>query len=123
MAAVNKSGQPIVVGDSVSIIAQVVSITSGAGGLAKIVVQSILGDTFTAQANDMQSTERSNTATHIATSISGKDFGVAGDPVTVLGVVTAITNPTAGSSAQLSVLLKTSGNTITCSAGACYSAT
>jgi hypothetical protein len=100
----------------VSIGGQVISFT-GAGSIAQVTVQpttSIVN--FVAQANDMQARQGSNVA-DLCTSISGKRFGTAGNPVTVLGYVTAITNPQLGDQAILTVTLATSGLSISVNAG------
>jgi hypothetical protein len=57
----------------------------------------------------------------LAISIWGKAFGTAGDDVSVLGVVTAITG--SGQNASLTVTLKTSGASVTVPAGSVNSAT
>ena len=103
MAAFNFDGKVVSVNDQVSIVGNVVSV-AGTGSLAVITVETVLTpNTFVAQANDMKS-------------ISGKAFGSAEDPVSVLGRVSAISG--SGNTASLSVVLKTSGNTITVPAGA-----
>jgi hypothetical protein len=100
----------------VSIGGQVISFT-GSGSLALVTVQPLASIvTFVAQANDMQARQGSNVA-DLCKSISGKPFGTAGNPVTVLGYVTAITNPQLGNQAILSVVLTTSGLAISVNAG------
>jgi len=116
MPAYNQDGKVVNVNDRVSIGGQVVSFT-GSGCIAQVTVQptaSIVN--IVAQANDMQARQGSNVA-DVCTSISGKAFGTAGNPVTVLGYVTAITNPQFGNQALLSVTLATSGMSISVNAG------
>src|ERR1035438_4736509 len=89
----NQDGKVVNVGSRVSIGGLVVSFT-GSGSLAFVTVQpkaSIV--TFVTQANDMQAVQNDD---NVCRSISGKAFGNANDSVTVLGVVTAITNPQLG---------------------------
>lgn len=120
MSAFNQDGKVVNINDYVTITGLVVSFT-GSGGTALVVVETSLTiATFTAQANDMNAVQHSADAAHAATSISGKNFGAAGDLVSVLGNVTAISG--SGNTASLSVVLKTSGNTVTVPAGACRSA-
>lgn len=116
MSAFNQDGKVVSVNDSVSIVGNVVSV-SGTGSLAVVTVETVLTpNTFVAQANDMNAVQTEGPAK----SISGKAFGFAEDPVSVLGKVSAISG--SGNTASLSVVLKTSGNTVTVPAGACRSA-
>ena len=116
---ININGKTVSVNDSVSILGKVVSV-SGTGSLATITVQpptAPASGQFNAQANDMEAVQ---TDTASAKSITGKAFGTAGDDVSVLGVVTAITG--SGQTAALSVKLKTSLATVTVPAGSVQSA-
>jgi hypothetical protein len=115
-SAKNQDGKTVNVNDQVSIGGLVVSFT-GSGSIAQVTVQPLASIvTFVAQANDMQARQGSNVA-DLCESISGKRFGTAGDPVTVLGYVTAITNPQLGNQAILTVTLATSGMSISVNAG------
>ena len=114
--ATNQDGKQVNINDRVSIGGLVVSFT-GAGSIALVTVQPLTSTvTFVAQANDMQARQGSNVA-DLCTSISGKAFGIVNDPVTVLGYVTAITNPQLGNQAVLTVTLATSGLSINVNAG------
>ena len=100
----NTNGKTINVGDRVSILGTVVSI-SGTGSLATVTVQPPLStSTFTGKANDMNAVQTDPASA--AKSISGKAFGNAGDQVSVLGVVTAISG--SGQSALLTMTLASS---------------
>ena len=116
MAAFSQDGKVINVNDQVSIVGNVVSV-SGTGSLAIVTVETALTpSTFNAQANDMNAVQTEG----VAKSISGKAFGFAEDQVSVLGRVSAISG--SGNTAALSVVLKTSGVTVTAPAGVCRSA-
>ena len=115
MSAFNQDGKVVTINDYVTITGLVVSFT-GSGGTALVVVETSLTiATFTAQANDMNAVQHSADAAHAATSISGKNFGAAGDLVSVLGNVTAISG--SGNTALLTVTLETSGLSIIVPAG------
>jgi hypothetical protein len=58
-------------------------------------------------------------ATHTAVSQDGHHFGVAGDQVSVLGIVTAISG--SGNTATLTITLTKSGASINVPSGACNS--
>lgn len=116
MAAFNADGKVVAVNDEVSILGLVVSLT-GSGGTAVVTVQPLLTtSTITANANDMNAVDHPNDSDHVATSISGKHFGQAGERVSVLGTVTAVSGST------LTVLLCASGGSVTVPAGSCRSA-
>lgn len=116
---INKNGGTINVNDHVSITAKVVSYT-GSGSLASVTLQAPLDpSTFVAQGNDCFAVEQLPDANHTVRSLLGNPYGVAGDDVTVLGVVTAISG--SGLTAQLTVKLITSQSSITTSAGNCTS--
>lgn len=115
MAAINKNGGAINVNDRVSITAKVVSYTS-AGAIAAVTVQAPLdAGTFVIQANDCFAVEQQSDALHTARSLTGNPFGVAGDDITILGLVTAIAG--SGINAKLTVTLITSQASITTAAG------
>jgi hypothetical protein len=127
MAAINKNGFVVKIGDGVSILAKVVSV-SGIGSLAQVTVQSPLDTgTYVIQANDASAAQHqplstSNNAPDTelpAVSINGKNYGKFYEDLTVLGVVTAISGN--GQSAILTVLLKTSLTSIVTAAGNCSS--
>ncbi len=118
---INKNGGTVSVNDHVSISAKVSSV-SGSGSKATVTVQAPCdSSTFNIQANDAYTTEHSNDANHTAVSYDGKYYGVAGNQVTVMGLVTAISG--SGQYAVLTVKLITSGNSITTAAGNCNSIT
>jgi hypothetical protein len=99
------------VGDQVSILGAVFSITGPAPSTASVVVTEMVGGgSFTCQANDV--TAAMNPA-GIAMSMNGKFFAVA-DRVSVNGRVTAISG--SGSTAVLTVLLDHSGLSVTVTA-------
>jgi len=118
---ININGKSVSVNDSVSILGKVVSV-SGTGSLATVTVQpptAPASGQFNAKANDMSAVQTDPASPAI--SIWGKAFGTAGDDVSVLGVVTAITG--SGQNASLTVTLKTSGASVTVPAGSVNSAT
>lgn len=128
MAAINVNGQVVNVGDEVSCPGTVVS-ASGSGFTALVTVQTPLAaGTVVAQAKDMNSTENveaqgtvaDSASTYPCSSFNGNNFGKAGDQVTILGTVTAISG--SGNTALLTVKLVSSGNSISIPAGACSSA-
>lgn len=112
---INRNGSTVSVNDHVSIIGKVVSVSSS-GSKATVTVQAPCDSgTFNIQANDAYTAEHSNDATHVAVSYDGKYYGVVGNQVTVMGLVTAITG--SGQSAILTVTLISSGNSIVTAAG------
>jgi hypothetical protein len=121
---INKNGGAVNVGDHVSIVGKVVSFT-GSGSKATVTVQSPLDSgTYTIQGNDANSAQydyNGNTTSadsadlHAVLSLSGKHYGVAGDNITVMGWVTAISG--SGVNAVLTVQLVTSQNSINTAAG------
>jgi predicted extracellular nuclease len=118
-SALNKNGSPVNVGDHVSITAKVVSYT-GSGSKASVIVQSPLdAGTYTIQANDAFAVEQPSDSLHTAVSFEGNWYGVKGDDITVLGLVTAISG--SGVNALLTVTLISSLNSITTAAGNCTS--
>jgi hypothetical protein len=115
--ATNKNGKAVSVNDHVSIIAKVVSV-AGSGSLATVTAQAPRDvSTFNIQANDAAAVQQLADDSHPAVSIVGKRYGLAGDDITVLGVVTAITEATFGQNAVLTVLLISSLASITTLAG------
>lgn len=117
---INNNGGTVSVNDSVSIVAKVVSV-SGSGSLATVTVQAPLdASTFNIVANDAAAVAHQADASHPARSINGAPFGLAGNDVTVEGVVTSISG--SGQSAKLTVTLKSSGGSIVTAAGNAYSA-
>ena len=125
---INKNAGTVNVGDHVSIVGKVVSFT-GSGSKATVTVQSPLDSgTYTIQGNDANSAQydyNGNTTSaasadlHAVLSLSGKHYGVAGDNITVMGRVTAISG--SGVNAVLTVQLVTSQNSINTAAGNCNS--
>ena len=109
---INKNAGTVNVGDHVSIVGKVVSFT-GSGSKATVTVQSpqydYNGNTTSADSADL----------HAVLSLSGKHYGVAGDNITVMGRVTAISG--SGVNAVLTVQLVTSQNSINTAAGNCNS--
>jgi hypothetical protein len=67
-------------------------------------------NTFVASAQDMKAPDFAADATHTAVSQDGHHFGVAGDQVSVLGIVTAISG---SGNASLTVQLTNSGTSVT----------
>ena len=117
---INMHGGTVSVNDNVSIVAKSVSV-SGSGSLAVVTVQAPLdASTFNIVANDAYAVQHESLAAHPAVSIDGKNYGTAGDDITVLGVVTGISG--SGQFAILTVQLKSSGNSIVTAAGNTYSA-
>ena len=118
--AKSQQGKVINVNDRVSINSLVISFT-GSGGKALVTLQPLTSiNDYVAQANDCNARQGSSIA-DLCTSISGKAFGTAGNPVTALGYVTAITNPQLGNQALLTVTLATSGFSVVVPAGSCQS--
>ena len=72
-------------------------------------------NTFVASAQDMKAPDFAADATHTAVSQDGHYFGVAGDQVSVLGIVTAISGST------LTITLTNSGLSVLVPSGACNS--
>ena len=126
MSALNSQGKVVNLGDQVSIIATVVSTapfgTTVPSGQALVTSgTSLTTATFVHEGADANAVEHSNDATHPALSFNGgKNYGAAGDACNPLGTVVAISG--AGNTASLSVVLVTSGLTITVPAGATTSA-
>lgn len=117
----NASGQTVSVNDHVSITAKVVSFT-GSGATAVVTVQAPQdAGTFSIQGNDCFCVEQPADVSHTVRSLSGNAYGVKGDDITVLGLVTAISG--SGQSALLTVKLISSLNSITTAAGNCNSVT
>lgn len=115
----NKNGQTVSVNDQVSILAKFVSLT-GSGSLATVTAQPQLStSTISVKAYDCQCVSHPADSSHVARSISGQAFGVAGNDLSILGTVTAITG--SGVTALLTVTLKSSGNSVTVPAGSCQS--
>jgi hypothetical protein len=112
----NYTGDVVLVNDQVSILGIATAI-SGIGVTAAVTVQTQLADTFTTQAGDMFAFQ-DDVGSSEAESTAGNDFQV-NDQVTVNGVVTNITGK--GQTAQLTVQLFFSGNSVVCSAGTVYS--
>lgn len=116
---ISKNGKVINVQDRVSIVSKVVSV-AGSGSLASVTLQAPLdAGTYIAQANDCGAVQHSNDASHLAVSVDGKSYGVAGNDVTARGLVTAISG--SGITAVLTVVLSVSQTTITTLAGNCSS--
>lgn len=116
---INKNGQVVSVNDQVSIVAKYVSQT-GSGSLATVTAQTPLAtSTISVKAYDCQSETHQADSSHTARSISGQAFGVAGNNITILGTVTAISG--SGNTALLTVTLKSSGNSVIVPAGVCQS--
>lgn len=104
MAGTSQNNVLINVGNQVSILGAVFSITGSAPSTASIVVtETIGGGTFTCQANDCTAVQH---VAGTAMSMNGKLFAVA-DRVSVNGVVSAISGT--GPGAQLTVILDHSG--------------
>ena len=125
MPALNSLGQVINLKDQVSIIATTVSTapfgTTIPSGLAMVTAGTALTPaTFVHQGNDAEAVQHSVDAAHPALSITGKAYGAVGDQETVLGTVTAISG--SGDTASLTVVLASSGLTITVPAGVTTSA-
>jgi hypothetical protein len=118
--AINKNGGVVNVNDHVTIIAKYVSTVSGTNSTATVTVQAPLdAGTFNIQANDCFSVEGPVDANHPLRGLQGNAYGVVGDDLTVLGVVTAISG--SGINALLTVKLITSQNSIVTAAGNCAS--
>jgi hypothetical protein len=113
MSAFNADGKVVGVADQVTIMGTC-SVIAGTGPTATITVVSQYGDTFNAQANDMASPVGTVGSPQMSFN-DGNNFTV-GTPVSVVGVVTAVSG--SGQNAQLTVTLVTSRSSITVSAGA-----
>jgi DNA/RNA endonuclease YhcR with UshA esterase domain len=119
MAAFNANGGVVVVGDRVTVRGKVQSYT-GSGQTAAVVVETPwAATTFTASAYDMNAAFYSADASDTAISANGAHFGVAGQSVSVRGVVTAISG--SGNTAILTVTLICSGLSVLVPSGACNS--
>jgi hypothetical protein len=118
MAAFNAEGKQINVGDSVTTIATVVSV-SGTGQTALVTFSTAwTPNTAVAQAYDGFAVAQ---AGNPAVSIDGVAFGQSGGKFSPMGVVQSISG--SGCTALLSVLLKSSQTLVTVPAGACHSST
>ena len=125
---INKNGGTVSIGDAVSIVGKVVSVSSS-GGKATVVVQSPLDSgTYSIQADDATAVQQfyngnttvaDSSGAYPANCFFGDLYGSAGDDLTVMGLVTAISG--SGVNAVLTVKLKTSGNSINTAAGNCNS--
>jgi hypothetical protein len=116
---INRNGGVVNVQDRVSITAKVVSYT-GSGSLASVTVQAPLdAGTFVIKANDAFAVEQPSDSLHTAVSFEGNWYGVKGDDITVLGLVTAISGSSVN--ALLTVTLISSLTSITTAAGNCTS--
>ena len=116
MSGTSYENFPVNVGDQVSIMGGVVSVTGSAPSTASVVVAEISdGAQFTCQANDCTSVQHTSGE---AMSMDGKLF-TTGNRVTVNGLVKTVTGT--GLAAQLSVKLDHSGLVVTVSAGSVHS--
>jgi hypothetical protein len=114
-SALNQMGDPINVGDRVSIVGNIVSVST-ADTTANVVVQPPLSaNTFTVKAPDVYVPV---TQTAEGAGASGNKLA-AGQDCTVAGLVTAISGT--GNTATLTVITFSSGTSISVPAGACYS--
>src|ERR1039458_9335054 len=96
---INMHGGTVSVNDSVSVVAKVVSV-SGSGSLSNVVCQAPLdASTFNCIAYDAAAVAHQADASHPARSINGEPFGLAGNDLSVLGVVTVISG--SGQNAKL----------------------
>jgi len=119
MAAFNANGKVVNAGDRVTVQGRVASY-SGSGSTAQVTVEvPWSANTFVASAQDMKAPDFAADATHTAVSQDGHHFGVAGDQVSVLGIVTAISG--SGNTAILTVTLIRSGLSVLVPSGACNS--
>jgi len=100
MAGVSATGSKVDVGDSVSVIGEVVSI-SGTGPTATLTIRCVDGTTTTAQARDCFAPQ----GIGAAISENGKPFGL-GSPVTLKCTVSSVSG--SGSNAVLTVKTNTS---------------
>jgi ribosomal 30S subunit maturation factor RimM len=128
MPAFSKNGNVINLFDNVSCQGMISSIT-GSGALALVTVLPLLTtSTVVVQANDCRAVQHAEplpgqtdaASTYPATGIAGMYFGVAGEQVTILGTVTAITGT--GNTALLTVTCASSGRSIVVPSGSCASA-
>jgi len=128
MPAFSKDGKVINLFDNVSCQGMISSIT-GSGALALVTVLPLLTtSTVVVQANDCRAVQHAEplpgqtdaASTYPATGIAGMYFGVAGEQVTILGTVTAITGT--GNTALLTVTCASSGRSIVVPSGSCASA-
>lgn len=109
-------GSVINVGDQVSIMGAVISITGSAPTTAAILIEELYGFySFTAHANDLTNITHASGA---GMGMNGFLFSIA-DRVTANGQVTAISG--SGQSATLTVTLDHSLLSVTVSAGSCHS--
>ena len=112
---IDRNGVTVAVNAHVSVTAKVVSV-SGSGSLASVIAQAPYdAGTITVIAHDCGAVQQPNDATHVAVSVDGKSYGVAGNDLTARGVVTGISG--SGQNAVLTVKLNVSGNSITTAAG------
>ena len=115
MSAFNIDGKVIAVGDFVSIVGVISSVT-GSGEFATVVVQPVFGTTtFNASPSDV------NTIEGTACGAASGNNPAAGAQCTVRGYVTAVSG--SGNTAILTVTLAGSGNSVSglIPAGSCHS--
>lgn len=118
MAALNYDGKVVAIGDSVTIMGSVDTV-SGTGSLATVTVLPLQSASdITIKANDAESVQHPSDSSHTAVSRSGKYYG-PGDRISIPGTVTSVTG--SGQAALIGVTLGTSGSSVTVPAGACRS--
>jgi hypothetical protein len=114
MSAFNLDGKVVNVGDGVSIVGVISSVSSPVNENSSVVIQPPLSaSTFTANALDIHTVESTG---------NGPAYGnnlVAGLDCTTTGLVTGVSG--SGNTATLTVHLSSSGNSVSVPAGACHS--
>jgi hypothetical protein len=115
MSAFNQNGDPIKVGDRVSILGNIVSVSSSNINASVVVQPPLSANTFTVLAKDVFTVVNQTAEGAGAT---GNKL-VAGQDCTVTGLVTAISG--SGNTATLTVTTSVNGTSISVPAGACNS--
>jgi hypothetical protein len=113
--AVDLDGDLITVGLQATIHGAVTVVT-GSGVLAAVTVVTTLGDTITCQAGDLSSPDDQQISANPGRTSGGNAFALF-DPVTVNGVVTAVTNGPWGTTGQVTIKTDFSGTSVTVASG------
>ena len=118
MSGVSYEGHAVNVGDQISVMGGVQSITGNAPYTALVALQDLYGQAFTVHANDVTAALHALApGAGVGLSMNGKNFD-AGDRVTANGVVTSVSGT--GVTAQVTVLLDHSGLSVVVNAGSCH---
>jgi hypothetical protein len=113
--AVDIDGDLVFVGQQATIHGAVTVVT-GSGVSAAVTVVTILGDTFTCLAGDIDTPDDQQTPANPGRTNDGNAFATF-DQVTVNGVITSVTNGPWGITGQVTIKTDFSGTSVTVSSG------